>query len=125
MINKRWKNEFAGFHKDTDWLVPPSVVEAFIERLLEPPMSEGFEKFWKEYPNKKAKKKAYEIWNRLNLDEEAREIVMTALEAHKKSAQWTRDEGQYIPHPASWLNQHRWEDELKVEHSGSTKYKNL
>ena len=28
------------------------------------------------------------------------------------SAQWQRDNGQYIPHPATWLNQGRWDDEL-------------
>jgi hypothetical protein len=27
------------------------------------------------------------------------------------SAEWTKDGGQFIPHPATWLNQKRWEDE--------------
>lgn len=27
--------------------------------------------------------------------------------------QWQRDGGQYIPHPATWLNQGRWKDEIE------------
>ena len=38
--------------------------------------------------------------------------IMAALERHKTSAQWAEDGGKYIPHPATWLNQHRWTDEL-------------
>ena len=36
---------------------------------------------------------------------------MDALGEHMKSAEWTRDCGQYIPHAARWLNDRRWEDE--------------
>ena len=39
--------------------------------------------------------------------------VIEAVERQKRSDQWTRDNGQYIPHPATWLNQGRWEDELQ------------
>jgi hypothetical protein len=28
-----------------------------------------------------------------------------------KSRQWTDEGGKYIPHPATWLNNHRWEDQ--------------
>ena len=38
---------------------------------------------------------------------------MTALEAQKKSLQWSKEGGQYIPNPTTWLNQERWEDELR------------
>jgi hypothetical protein len=31
----------------------------------------------------------------------------------KTSAQWQKDNGQYIPNPATWLNQGRWDDEIK------------
>jgi hypothetical protein len=29
----------------------------------------------------------------------------------KNSQQWTKDGGQFIPMPATWLNGRRWEDE--------------
>ncbi len=31
--------------------------------------------------------------------------------------QWTKDDGTYIPHPATWLNQECWEDEVKGGYS--------
>ena len=40
--------------------------------------------------------------------------MIDAVEKQKKTDQWTRDGGQYIPHPATWLNQRRWEDEIPV-----------
>ena len=39
------------------------------------------------------------------------EISLSALENQKKSEQWTKDRGQFIPNPATWLNQQRWLDE--------------
>ena len=41
--------------------------------------------------------------------------MIGAVEAQKQTEQWKRDGGQYIPHPATWLNQMRWEDELMPE----------
>ena len=38
--------------------------------------------------------------------------MIQAVEKQKQSTQWQRDGGQYIPHPATWLNQERWEDEV-------------
>jgi hypothetical protein len=36
---------------------------------------------------------------------------MAALAWQVESEQWCRDRGQYIPNPATYLNQHRWLDE--------------
>ena len=49
------------------------------------------------------------------------ETMIQAIEQHKRSDQWTRDNGQYIPHPATWLNQRRWEDETTVASQKSGK----
>jgi hypothetical protein len=38
-----------------------------------------------------------------------------AVEAQKKSKQWQKDDGQYIPNPSTWLNQGRWDDELEAQ----------
>lgn len=40
------------------------------------------------------------------------EVLLKALEEQKKSLQWTKDGGQFVPHPTTWLNQERWEDEI-------------
>ena len=39
------------------------------------------------------------------------ELIKTALVWQKKSGQWKKENGQYIPHPATYINQRRWEDE--------------
>jgi hypothetical protein len=40
---------------------------------------------------------------------------LDAVAEHKRSAQWSKDNGQYIPHAATWLNGKRWEDNLTPE----------
>lgn len=80
-----------------------------------PPKGEndGFEKFWIEYPRKTARATALKSWKKIKPDAEMQETILSALEQHKKTEQWTRDKGQFIPHPATWLNQCRWQDELE------------
>ena len=38
--------------------------------------------------------------------------LVPAIAKQKKSEQWRKDGGQYIPNPATWLNQGRWQDEI-------------
>lgn len=73
-----------------------------------------FETFWKAYPKKKAKQTAYKAWLKLKPDTELTKTILLALEQHKKSAEWQRDNGQYIPYPATWLNGRRWEDDVSA-----------
>ena len=40
------------------------------------------------------------------------DVLIAAIERQKQSQQWIKDDGQYIPNPATWLNQGRWEDEV-------------
>lgn len=81
-----------------------------------------FEAFWKEYPNKTAKKKAQQSWERIftvNKPDELYTAIMAGLERSKKSSQWVKDGGQFVPHPTTWLNQERWNDEGRT--TGATK----
>ena len=71
-----------------------------------------FERFWAVYPRKAAKAAARRAFDRINPDEALMEIMTTAIEKWKKMEQWNDNDGRYIPHPATWLNQRRWEDEL-------------
>jgi hypothetical protein len=87
--------------------------------------NEKFEKFWTEYPNKVAKKKALDSFSRI--DPKLFDAIMAGLAKWKLSAQWQKDGGQFIPHPTTWLNQERWNDEVKINKSNllrgdSTKY---
>lgn len=68
-----------------------------------------FEKFWSAYPRKEGKQKARAAFEKVTAP---LETLLEALERQKTSAQWTKDGGQFIPHPATWLNGKRWEDQL-------------
>lgn len=71
-----------------------------------------FDNFWQNYPKKVGKQAAQKAWDKLKPDEKLVETMLLALENQNKSAQWLKDGGQYIPNPATWLNQERWNDEL-------------
>jgi hypothetical protein len=74
--------------------------------------SQDFETFWKAYPRKTAKGAAWAIWTKTARPGTGQ--LLEAIQAQSTSDQWTKDGGQYIPHPATWLNQRRWEDEAKT-----------
>ena len=71
-----------------------------------------FDRFWTAYPRKVAKPDARKKFEKLNPDEALLETMLAAIEKQKRSDQWIRDGGQFIPHPSTWLNQRRWEDEV-------------
>lgn len=80
---------------------------------LQPPTGGGdrFARFWEAYPRKVGKGAAEKAFSKLHPTEELLTAMLRAIQAQKQSSQWQRDGGQYIPHPATWLNQLRWEDE--------------
>ena len=81
-------------------------------KALKNALETGFGRFWSAYPKKTAKKDAFKAWAKLKPDEDLTEKILSALEKHKKSDQWLKDNGQFIPYPATWLNGRRWEDEM-------------
>lgn len=74
-----------------------------------------FLEFWKAYPKKVAKQYALKAWNRLRPNAELYSQIMKAIESQKQSKQWRKDNGQYIPNPATWLNGGQWENEMEDE----------
>lgn len=81
----------------------------------------SFEDFWNYYPLKKAKYKASLIWSSIKPNAELQKTIFKAVEKQKKSDDWTKDGGKYIPHPTTYLNGRRWEDEIKVKQSEEDK----
>jgi biotin operon repressor len=71
-----------------------------------------FISFWSAYPRKIGKDSAWKSWSRRNGDRPPLEEILTAIEKQKDSDQWKKDGGQFIPHPSTWINQGRWNDEL-------------
>lgn len=76
---------------------------------------EKFDLFWKDYPRKTDKKKAKAKFFKLNLHNGKFETIMNALQQQKESEQWTKDKGKFVPHPTTWINGERWDDEMEAE----------
>lgn len=70
-----------------------------------------FDQFWRAYPRKVGKGAARKIWARLKPDAALTARMLAAIAQQQDSPQWQKDGGQYIPYPATWLNQERWDDE--------------
>lgn len=74
-----------------------------------------FDRFWEQYPKKRSKGQAEKAWVKLQPDEQLLETMLAALERAKKSEEWRKENGRYIPYPATWLSAKGWEDEYSSE----------
>ena len=92
-----------------------------------------FSTFYGVYPRKTGKKCAQKTYNSA-IKEVAPETLQKAVEAfaaiehartgyQNKKGQAKQDALQYTCHPATWLNQGRWEDEVITEHLEKTEVK--
>lgn len=74
---------------------------------LEP---DGFSVFWNAYPRKVSKTNALKAWKRAELPD--LQVILAAIAVQSKTKQWQTPE--YIPHPATWINGRKWEDEISA-----------
>jgi hypothetical protein len=70
-----------------------------------------FERFWRTYPKRKGKDAAWRAWQKRDPDDVLTETIIAAVQEQMRDPQWIKEGGQYIPHPATWLNAARWQDE--------------
>ena len=73
--------------------------------------AERFDAFWNAYPKKVGRGAAEKAFKKIKPSGDLLQKMLDAVEQQRQSDQWRRDNGQYIPNPATWLNQTRWEDE--------------
>jgi len=72
-----------------------------------------FQDFYSLYPRKMARKDAERAWNRLTPTQQAE--CLEALPNYLKYWKIKETQKDYIPYPASFLNQERWTDEIDLE----------
>jgi len=72
-----------------------------------------FNEFWSLYPRKIAKATARKAWAKLSAEQQL--MAAKAIDTHCQYWSAKETELEFIPHPATWLNQERWEDELVIE----------
>ncbi|MBZ6531436.1 replication protein [Acinetobacter nosocomialis] len=75
--------------------------------------SENFEKFWSAYPTCKRKSDKSGTYKTFTKHEGsfAIETLLSILEKQKSDVSWTKQDGEFIPSPSTWLNQKQWENE--------------
>jgi hypothetical protein len=73
----------------------------------------SFDKFYALYPRKQGRRAAEKSWQRLSSLEQ--QDALEALPNHIEYWKLKQTEKDFIPHPATWINQGRWEDELDME----------
>ena len=72
----------------------------------------GFEAWYAVYPRKLNRPAAERAWIKLAPSSALQAAMLAAVETQKRLPAWTEKNGQYIPHPASWLHGRRWEDQV-------------
>lgn len=91
--------------------IAPTGGESDAEKKTEAERAMLFNRFWACYPRKVNKQAARRAWEKLKPDLLLCSQMSQALKRQMASEEWQRDGGRYIPHPSTWLNGRRWEDE--------------
>lgn len=73
---------------------------------------ERFSRFWSAYPRGENKQGAIRAWDKLQPDDCLCDTMARALKRQLNSQDWQNGIG--IPHASTWINQRRWEDEVKI-----------
>ena len=82
----------------------------------------GFDRWWGFYPRKVAKKAALKVWKSINPDEALSLRMEVALQKHI-TVEWNDRPVSKIPHPSTYLNAARWEDETYASDESTTKHR--
>jgi hypothetical protein len=82
------------------------------------PSNEGFEPVYQAYPKKVAKSAALKAWNAAKIKPEEVSLILSDIATRSQSRDWLKDEGQFIPNPATYINQRRWEDVVSSQKVG-------
>jgi hypothetical protein len=89
----------------------PHDTEEGSKQNKKPSFDEGFDEFWALYPRKTGKAAATTAWRKLHPPQSR---VLETISWQIESDEWIKECGKYIPHPATWLNQGRWDDEPPI-----------
>lgn len=94
--------------KDKDKYIKDTLLKESTEKAAS--LDRLFDKFWACYPRREGKQMAKKAFLKIKPDEALLNTMLEAIQKQKQSAQWS--DPQYIPHPTTWLNGRRWEDEM-------------
>jgi len=79
-----------------------------VEVEIVDPEDEAFDAFWSAYPRKEGKKTARTSWN--NIPKRDRPLATGVAQVMRQLVDAGAQELRFVPFPATFLNQHRYED---------------
>ena len=82
-----------------------------------------FEQFYKLYPRKVGRYLAEKNFKKLSQKDKLK--AYEGLSKYKKFWKANETDRQFIPHPSTFINQKRWEDDIEVPKTPQRKYKEL
>lgn len=86
--------------------------------------SPAFDDFWKLYPRKVAKQNAFKAWRKIGAEDSQALIDSIMANVRQRiNGEWKGKDVQYIPYPATYLNQRRWEDEPTAAATDDDEYR--
>ncbi len=71
----------------------------------------AFDRFWAAYPKRKSRGDAEKAFKAINPSEQLVDAMIASIDQATTSADWLKEGGRFIPHPATWLRDKRWLDE--------------
>ncbi len=71
-----------------------------------------FERFWEEYPKKRSKGDAQKAFDVSRGDLPPINDLIMIIKKWKETEDWTKENGKFIPYPATWLRAAGWLDAL-------------
>jgi hypothetical protein len=74
-----------------------------------------FDQFWSAYPRKVAKQAAVKAFKKIKKPADLMPAILAGIKAQRETYDWQKEDGHFIPYPATWLNGHRWEDKIECE----------
>jgi hypothetical protein len=81
---------------------------------------EAFEEFWTIYPRRAGKVDARKAYERATAKTDPT-LVLAGAQRFAADPNLPRDDPQFIPHPATWLNAGRWDDDPLPHRNGNGK----
>ena len=72
-----------------------------------------FAEFWRHYPKRIGKIDARKAWKQMAKDRPPLCELIAKVDELALSRDWLKDNGQWIPYPATWLRAGGWDDEVR------------
>ena len=82
-----------------------------------------FDQFYNDYPRKVGRYTAERSFKKLSIKDKIN--AYNGLKNYLRYWKYNKTEKQFIPHPSTWLNQRRWEDEIELPKTIQEKSKDI